>query len=141
MSDYEKFTLSSRDEWQRYITSTKFDSRNKVPYSGMIRLLSQALQQILSEAEEEVCRFCDHLKAWLGSQFSNIAVLADLVPELKSLLVATGEKDYFTTARETSQIQVDDVEARLRFHNLYIEVFRAVSNWRMISIVSKAYVL
>ncbi|KAI7876512.1 hypothetical protein K492DRAFT_210310 [Lichtheimia hyalospora FSU 10163] len=117
-----------------YITSTKFDSRNKVPYSGMIRLLSQALQQILSETEEEVCRFCDHLKAWLGSQFSNIAVLADLVPELKSLLAATGEKDDFTTARETSQIQVDDVEARLRFHNLYIEVFRAVSNWRMISI-------
>lgn len=102
----------------------------------MLRLLSQALQQILSETEEEVCRFGDHLKAWLGSQFSNIAVLADRVPELKSLLVATGEKDEFTTIRDISQFQVDDVEARLRFHNLYIEVFRAVSNWRMITIVS-----
>ena len=76
-----------------YIASTKFDSRNKVPYSGLLRLLSQALQQVLSETEEEVHRFFELLKAWLGAQFSNISVLADLVPELKSLLVAAGYKD------------------------------------------------
>ncbi|CDS06004.1 hypothetical protein LRAMOSA08532 [Lichtheimia ramosa] len=115
-----------------YITSTKFDSRNKVPYSGLLRLLSQALQQILSETEEEVHCFFDHLKAWLGAQFSNISVLADLVPELRLLLVASGYKND-STKKEIS-MKVDNAEARLRFHNLYVEVFRAVSHWRMVTI-------
>ncbi|KAJ8653535.1 hypothetical protein O0I10_010774 [Lichtheimia ornata] len=115
-----------------YITSTKFDSRNKVPYSGLLRLMSQALQQILSETEEEVYRFFNHLKAWLGAQFSNISVLADLVPELKSLLIASGHKD--ENANTEIPMKADNAEARLRFHNLYVEVFRAVSHWRMVTI-------
>ncbi|KAJ8653301.1 hypothetical protein O0I10_011051 [Lichtheimia ornata] len=115
-----------------YITSTKFDSRNKVPYSGLLRLMSQALQQILSETEEEVYRFFNHLKAWLGAQFSNISVLADLVPELKSLLIASGHKD--ENANTEISMKADNAEARLRFHNLYVEVFRAVSHWRMVTI-------
>ena len=117
-----------------YISSTKFDSRNKVPYSGLLRLLSQALQQVLSETEEEVHRFFEHLKAWLGAQFSNISILADLVPELKSLLVAAGYKDQHINTEIS--MKADNVEARLRFHNLYVEVFRAVSHWRMVTIVS-----
>ncbi|CDS08874.1 hypothetical protein LRAMOSA10235 [Lichtheimia ramosa] len=115
-----------------YISSTKFDSRNKVPYSGLLRLLSQALQQVLSETEEEVHRFFEHLKAWLGAQFSNISILADLVPELKSLLVAAGYKDQHINTEIS--MKADNVEARLRFHNLYVEVFRAVSHWRMVTI-------
>ncbi|CDS05978.1 hypothetical protein LRAMOSA08506 [Lichtheimia ramosa] len=115
-----------------YITSSKFDSRNKVPYSGLLRLLSQALQQILSETEEEVHRFSDHLKAWLGAQFSNISVLADLVPELKSLLATAGYKNDHT--KNEISMKADNAEAQLRFHNLYVEVFRAVSHWRMVTI-------
>ena len=119
---------------RRYITSTKFDSRNKVPYSGLLRLLSQALQQILSEAEEEVCQFFNHLKAWLGAQFTNISILADMIPELKSLLVACGHEDVHIDTEISTK--TDNAEARLRFHNLYVEVFRAVSHWRMVTIVS-----
>ncbi|CDS05990.1 hypothetical protein LRAMOSA08518 [Lichtheimia ramosa] len=115
-----------------YITSTKFDSRNKVPYSGLLRLLSQALQQILSETEEEVHRFSDHLKAWLGAQFSNISVLADLVPELKSLLATAGYTNDYT--KTEISMKADHAEAQLRFHNLYAEVFRAISHWRMVTI-------
>ncbi|CDS11781.1 hypothetical protein LRAMOSA04044 [Lichtheimia ramosa] len=115
-----------------YISSTKFDSRNKVPYSGLLRLLSQALQQVLSETEEEVQRFFEHLKAWLGAQFSNISILADLVPELKSLLATAGYKNDHTNIEIS--IKTDNAEARLRFHNLYAEVFRAVSHWRMVTI-------
>ena len=79
-------------------------------------------------------RFSDHLKAWLGAQFSNISVLADLVPELKSLLIASGHKD--ENANTEISMKADNAEARLRFHNLYVEVFRAVSHWRMVTIVS-----
>ncbi|CDS09583.1 hypothetical protein LRAMOSA10943 [Lichtheimia ramosa] len=115
-----------------YIASTKFDSRNKVPYSGLLRLLSQALQQVLSEAEEEVHRFFEHLKAWLGAQFPNISVLAGLVPELKSLLATAGYKNDHTNTEIS--MKMDNAEARLRFHNLYVEVFRAVSHWRIVTI-------
>lgn len=79
-------------------------------------------------------RFSDHLKAWLGAQFSNISVLADLVPELKSLLATAGYKNDHTNIEIS--IKTDNAEARLRFHNLYVEVFRAVSHWRMVTIVS-----
>ncbi|KAJ8651879.1 hypothetical protein O0I10_012548 [Lichtheimia ornata] len=115
-----------------YITSTKFDSRNKVPYSGLLRLMSQALQQILSETEEEVHRFFNHLKAWLGAQFPSISILADLVSELKSLLAAVGHEDGCTNTEVS--MKADNAEARLRFHNLYVEVFRAISHWRMVTI-------
>ncbi|KAI7873653.1 hypothetical protein K492DRAFT_223486 [Lichtheimia hyalospora FSU 10163] len=107
-------------------------SGNKVPYSGLLRLLSQALQQILSEAEEEVCQFFNHLKGWLGAQFTNISILADMIPELKSLLVACGHKDVHIDTEISTK--TDNAEARLRFHNLYVEVFRAVSHWRMVTI-------
>ncbi|KAI8138424.1 hypothetical protein BJV82DRAFT_631487 [Fennellomyces sp. T-0311] len=113
-----------------YVAITKFDSRNKVPYGAVVRSLSQVLQQIISEEEEEVKLFYEHLKASLGPQFCNIGLMADnFVPELKPLL----DSDTSTTSNNLAApvIQMDDIEARTRFHNLYVEVFRAITHWKM----------
>ncbi|KAI9314994.1 hypothetical protein BX666DRAFT_1965528 [Dichotomocladium elegans] len=126
-----------------YIAAAKFDSRTKVPYSALLLSLSQILQQILSETEEDVKAFCSNLSDCLGSQICNIGLLADLVPELRTLLLdskSSSEKVEQTKApclkqgggiASTDESRLDNVEARARFHNLYIEVFRAVTRWRM----------
>lgn len=103
-----------------------------MPYGAVIKALSQILQQILSECEEEMKRFYDHLKASLGAQFFNVELLADFVPELKPLLENNSSR---VNSRE--EIQMDNNEARIRFHNLYVEVFRSITQWRMTTLVSK----
>ncbi|KAI7875162.1 hypothetical protein K492DRAFT_168413 [Lichtheimia hyalospora FSU 10163] len=119
-----------------YIATAKFDSRNKVPYVGVLRPLSQILQQILSEPEEEIRMFNDHLKMALGAHFSNINTLVDLVPELKTLVYETPEYTKQHAATNTSAAAdytgaVDNIEARNRFQNLYVEIMRAICQWRM----------
>ncbi|EIE91775.1 hypothetical protein RO3G_16486 [Rhizopus delemar RA 99-880] len=114
-----------------YVASAKFDSRHKVPYSCILKSLSQILQQILSESEEEIHAFYNHLKSHLGSQFCKIELLADLVPELKPLLDPVDSEE---SEGPIDIIHLDNVETRVRFHTLFIEVFRALSQWRMITL-------
>ncbi|KAI7900513.1 uncharacterized protein BX663DRAFT_517888 [Cokeromyces recurvatus] len=114
-----------------YVASTKFDSRHKVPYSCILKSLSQILQQVLSESEEEIHAFYNHLKTHLGSQFCKIELLADLVPELKPLLDPVDSED---SEEPIDQIHLDNVETRVRFHNLFVEVFRALTQWRMVTL-------
>lgn len=114
-----------------YVASTKFDSRHKVPYSCILKSLSQILQQILSESEEDIHAFYNHLKTHLGSQFCKIELLADLVPELRPLLDPVDSED---SEDPIDQIHLDNVETRIRFHNLFVEVFRALSQWRMVTL-------
>ncbi|KAG0194465.1 hypothetical protein DFQ28_010548, partial [Apophysomyces sp. BC1034] len=113
-----------------YVATTKFDSRQKIPYGCILRSLSQILQQILSESEEEIDMFYSHLKDCLGAQFCNIALLADLVPELRPLL----ETPDCRLQEPLEAIHLDNIETRCRFHTLFIEVFRALSHWRMVTL-------
>ncbi|KAI7853030.1 hypothetical protein BDC45DRAFT_174217 [Circinella umbellata] len=111
-----------------YVAAIKFDSKNKLPYSGILRSLSQVLQQILSEPEEEIKQFYDYFKSALDTQFINIGLLADLVPELKPLIDSKHLKKEETS---TETIHLDNVETQSRFHMLFMEVFRAINNWRL----------
>ncbi|RCI00486.1 hypothetical protein CU098_005326, partial [Rhizopus stolonifer] len=114
-----------------YVACTKFDSRHQVPYSCILKSLSQILQQILSESEDEIHAFYDHLKSHLGAQFCKIELLADLVPELKPLLDPVDSED---SEEPINQIHLDNVETRIRFHTLFVEVFRALTQWRMVTL-------
>ncbi|KAI8987483.1 hypothetical protein BDF20DRAFT_850535 [Mycotypha africana] len=121
-----------------YVANAKCDSRHKVPYSVIIKCLSQFLQQILSESEDEIHLFYNHLKAHLGAQFCKIELLADLVPELKPLIDPVDSEDSEEGAAGTrrspvSKIHLDNVETRIRFHNLFVEVFKALAQWRMMT--------
>jgi hypothetical protein len=104
-----------------------------VPYSCILKSLSQILQQILSESGDEIHTFYNHLKSHLGTQFCKIELLADLVPELKPLLDPVNNESKEETI---DQIHLDNVETRIRFHNLFVEVFRALTQWRMVTLVS-----
>ena len=115
-----------------YVANAKFDSRHKVPYSCILKSLSQILQQILSESDEEIHAFYSHLKSHLGSQFCKIELLADLVPELRPLLDPVDSDD---SEEPINNIHLNDVETRIRFHNLFVEVFRALTQWRMLTLV------
>lgn len=98
--------------------------------------MSQILQQVLSESEEEIHGFYTHLKSHLGAQFYNIEALANLVPELKPLLDSSDDKQ---CERPIHEIHLDNVETQMRFHSLFIEVFRALAQWRMITLVSSPF--
>ena len=113
-----------------YVAIAKFDSRTKVPYATVLRSLSQVLQQVLSESEDEVHQFYDHIKMSLNAQFGNIALLTDIVPELKPLLLSAGICTGFNHT-----VQMDNIEAKLRFHKVFVEVFRAIALWKMTSLV------
>lgn len=115
-----------------YVATSKFDSRHKVPYSCILKSLSQILQQILSESDEEIHSFYNHLKAHLGSQFCKIELLADLVPELKPLLDPAEDSE--DSEEPINVVHLDNVETRIRFHNLFVEVFRALTQWRMVTL-------
>ncbi|KAG1473267.1 hypothetical protein G6F56_001051 [Rhizopus delemar] len=114
-----------------YVASAKFDSRHKVPYSCILKSLSQILQQILSEPEDDKHSFYNHLKSHLGSQFCKIELLADLVPELRPLLEPV---DSESSDDSVERIHIDNIEARVRFHNLFVEVFRALAQWKMVTL-------
>ncbi|KAI9259730.1 hypothetical protein EDC94DRAFT_542589 [Helicostylum pulchrum] len=114
-----------------YVATSKFDSRHKVPYSCILKSLSQILQQILSESEEEIHSFYNHLKSHLGTQFCKIELLADLVPELKPLLDPVDSED---SEEPLNVVHLDNIETRIRFHNLFVEVFRALTQWRMVTL-------
>lgn len=118
-----------------YVATVKFDCRAKIPYGGALRSLSQILQQILSEPEDEINAFYDHLKSSLGTQFCNIPLLADVVPELRPLLDPSIE-----VTETIDVIHMDNVETRIRFHNLFVEVFRVITFWRMTTLVSNIYI-
>ncbi|KAI9264962.1 hypothetical protein BDA99DRAFT_604282 [Phascolomyces articulosus] len=107
-----------------YVATCKFDSRNKIPYSAVLRSLSQILQQILSESEIDA--FYEHVKLSLGTQFSNISMITDFVPELKPMLYSEDSEN-----NDILSMQMDNVEARIRFHNLYVELIRAITRWGM----------
>ena len=124
----------------RYVAVSKFDSRNKVPYSALAKVLSHILQQILSESEDDIRLFYDHLKISLGAQYSNIRLMAEFVPELNSLLKLEEEiepkaDNNGTGTGPSVDHKMDDMEARTRFHNLYIEIFRSITHWRMTTLV------
>lgn len=110
---------------------------------GVLRPLSQILQQILSEPEDEIRMFNDHLKMALGAHFSNISTLVDLVPELKTLVYGTTpdpSKHHAATNTATAAAAdyasaADNIEARNRFQNVYVEVMRAICQWRMTTLV------
>ncbi|KAI9489180.1 hypothetical protein BDB00DRAFT_876728 [Zychaea mexicana] len=114
-----------------YIATVKFDSRNKVPYSTIFKALSQILQQILTESEEVIKAFYEHLRLSLGSQFSNIHLVVDFIPEFKTLLQSNNKAG---TLGGGAAAQVDNIEARARFHKIYVEVFRAITHWSMVTL-------
>ncbi|KAI9245223.1 hypothetical protein BDA99DRAFT_565955 [Phascolomyces articulosus] len=122
-----------------YVAISKFDSRNKVPYSALAKLLSHLLQQILSESQDTIQSFYYHFKESLGTQFANVILLADFVSELKRLLqLEESTQNTKSTSNVTNSSvttpdskTLDDMEARTRFHNFYIEIFRAITHWRM----------
>lgn len=108
-----------------------------MPYSGVLRSLSQILQQVLSETEADIRMFYDHLKAHLGSQFCNIALITDFVPELKALL----DPGSIKTDDSNEAYQMDNVVAQARFHNLFVEILRSVTHWRMVTLVCFSFLL
>ncbi|KAI8148750.1 hypothetical protein BJV82DRAFT_505635 [Fennellomyces sp. T-0311] len=113
-----------------FMARAKFDSRNKVPYATVLESLSQILQQVLSESQEEITRFYDHLKITLGAQFSNIILLTDFVPELRSLLHSSD-----ISADPMQNVDTNNIEqAKVRFQKVFVEVFRAIALWRMTSL-------
>ncbi|KAI7858865.1 hypothetical protein BDC45DRAFT_497792 [Circinella umbellata] len=114
-----------------YIATVKFDSRNKVPYSTIFKALSQILQQILTESEDMINAFYEHLRVSLASQFCNIHLVIDFIPELKPLLKTSG---IGKESGRNSAVQVDNIEARARFHKVYVEVFRAITRWSMVTL-------
>ncbi|KAI9245236.1 hypothetical protein BDA99DRAFT_576957 [Phascolomyces articulosus] len=126
-----------------YMATSKFDSRNKVPYSALAKLLSYILQQILSESKDNIRLFFDHFKVSLGDQYSSTTLMTDFVPELKTLLQLEMSTETLIDTTKNSSInrtdasstttekKMNDNEARTRFHNLYVEIFRAISHWRM----------
>ena len=139
-----------------YVGVAKFDSRNKVPYSAVTAALSHILQQILSEEENEISSFYEHLKISLGAQYSNVGLITDFVPEFKTLLdldptISNGKnhgpsknhKNLMHGSKKNTKKKnsvsmhhtMDDMEARTRFHNLYVEIFRAITYWRMTTLV------
>ncbi|KAI9245237.1 hypothetical protein BDA99DRAFT_290142 [Phascolomyces articulosus] len=129
-----------------YVAFSKFDSRNKVPYSALAKVLSHILQQILSESKDDIRLFYEHLKVSLGSLYSNIALMTDIIPELKTLLQLETTPEKATTntnndkngngpsplsSSSSTYKNTEDMEARTRFHNVYVEIFRAITHWRM----------
>lgn len=118
------------------MATVKFDSRNKVPYSALLQALSQILQQIMTEPQEEMRRFHHYLRACLGARFSNIGILADFVPELGALLERPDSaKGGVSSKKAIATIQTDNIEAQNRFLNMYVEIFRSITFWRMITLV------
>lgn len=99
--------------------------------------MSQILQQILSESEEEIHAFYLHIKTHLGAQFCKIELLADLVPELKPLLDPVDSEE--DSEGPINVVHLDNVETRIRFHNLFVEVFRALTQWRMVTLVNTIF--
>lgn len=120
-----------------YVATVKFDSRNKVPYSALLQALSQILQQIMTEPQEEMRRFHHYLRACLGARFSNIGILADFVPELGALLERpdSAKGGGVSSKKTMATIQTDNMEAQNRFLNMYVEIFRSITFWRMITLV------
>lgn len=116
-----------------YVATVKFDSRNKVPYSALLQALSQVLQQIMTESQEEMRRFHHYLRACLGARFSNIGILAGFVPELGTLLEKPDSSKGIS--KDAIAIQTDNIEAQNRFLNMYVEIFRSITFWRMITLV------
>lgn len=119
-----------------YVATVKFDSRNKVPYSALLQALSQILQQIMTEPQEEMRRFHHYLRTCLGARYSNIGILADFVPELGALLERPDSaKGGVPSKKAIATIQTDNMEAQNRFLNMYVEIFRSITFWRMITLV------
>ena len=116
-----------------FIANIKFDSRNKIPYSGALRALSQILQQILSEPEENIKGFYEHLKLHLGAQFNSINLFFDTVPELLTLLNISSLSD---ERKPSGKIHMENIESSKKFQGLFVGIFRAMSYWNMITLVS-----
>ena len=80
--------------------------------------------------------FHEHLKVHLGAQFCNVSLLTDFVPELRALLYSSPGISEIDQEFEDGDIHMDNVESQARFQNLFIGVFRAISNWCMTTLVS-----
>ncbi|KAI8148771.1 hypothetical protein BJV82DRAFT_647609 [Fennellomyces sp. T-0311] len=123
-------TVQSTARKNGLMARAKFDSRNKVPYATVLQCLSQILQQVLSESQEEINQFYDHFKMSLGTQFSNIILLTDFVPELSTFLRSDDILVTSTHNDETNSIE----KAKVRFQKVFVEAFRAITLWRMTSL-------
>ncbi|KAI9494156.1 hypothetical protein BDB00DRAFT_819869 [Zychaea mexicana] len=115
-----------------YMASIKFDATHMMPYSGVFEALSQLLQQILSEPEEYTKRFIEHMKKCLGAHLCNIHLFTEYVPELRSLFDTITLKDNQNIT--DGYVNMAHTEARKRFQALFIAMFRAFTNWGMVTL-------
>lgn len=102
----------------------------------MLRALSQILQQILSESENDIRLFYDNLKAHLGAQFCNIKLLAEFIPELNTLVFdPIHDNNNNNEAAPSDAYSMDNDETQARFHNVFIETLRVITHWKMVTLV------
>ena len=122
----------------------KFDGAHKIPYSGLLQVLTQLLQQILSEPNDVIKRFNEHLKKYLGSQFCNIRLLVDYVPELIPLLLDSSTTVGSRAGNRTAvdgHIHMKNEETRKKFQSMLVGIFRSITYWQMTTLVSFPYVM
>lgn len=93
-----------------YLGSSKFDSKQKRPYHGLLCCLSSILRQLLTESEAVIHDFYTDLKQQLGPNFSNVRLLVDSVPELKPII-----DDNEPLARHEEEM-MPEISAESRFH-------------------------
>ena len=91
----------------------------------------------MTESETDIRLFYDNLKAHLGAQFCNINLLAEFIPEL-STLCFDPIHNQAPAAPNDVYSSMDNDETQARFHNLFIETLRAITHWKMITLVRYA---
>ncbi|RUS27373.1 AAA ATPase domain-containing protein, partial [Jimgerdemannia flammicorona] len=109
-----------------YMAASKFDSKQQIPYSPILRCVSTILKQLLTESEDEIHRFYTRLRDNLGPQFVNVQLMIDLVPELKPILANMPS----LPALE----QLSSGENVARFHSVFLEVIRSIAQRRMLTL-------
>ncbi|RUP47930.1 hypothetical protein BC936DRAFT_145161, partial [Jimgerdemannia flammicorona] len=111
-----------------YVATAKFDNRQQTPYGCILQCISLIFKQLLTESEEEIAHFHKVLRNSLGAQLVNIRLIMDLVPELRPILGDMG----IELMPEVEQLS--SVESRARFHGIFIEIIRIISNWKMLTL-------
>jgi serine/threonine protein kinase len=91
--------------------SGKYDALQNVPYDGLIQALQTLVRDVLTESEEGVAAWRDHILAALGSQAQ---VIVDVLPELRLVL-----------GPQPPVIPLPPAEAMGRFHHLFHRFVRS----------------